>query len=58
MGQVVLDAFAARGLPRSSAVALLTIPLIAQFFCGVSSITANGRTLYAFARDKAVPGYK
>ena len=29
--------------------------IVAQFFCGMSSITANSRMVYAFARDGAVP---
>ena len=28
----------------------------AQFFCGMSSVTANSRMIYAFSRDGAVPG--
>ncbi len=28
----------------------------AQFYCGMSSVTANSRMIYAFARDGAVPG--
>jgi amino acid transporter len=28
----------------------------AQFFCGMSSVTANSRMIYAFSRDGALPG--
>ena len=35
--------------------ALLTIAVVAQFFCGMSSITANSRMIYAFSRDGAIP---
>ena len=35
--------------------ALLTVAVVAQFFCGMSSITANSRMIYAFSRDGAVP---
>jgi amino acid transporter len=28
----------------------------AQFYCGMSSVTANSRMIYAFARDGAIPG--
>ena len=35
---------------------LILIVIVAQFFCGMSSITANSRMVYAFARDGAVPG--
>jgi amino acid transporter len=30
---------------------------VAQFFCGMSSVTANSRMIYAFSRDGAVPGH-
>ncbi|MEV6527541.1 amino acid permease [Longispora sp. NPDC051575] len=36
--------------------ALLFIVLVAQFFCGMASVTANSRMAYAFARDGALPG--
>jgi amino acid transporter len=34
---------------------LILIVIVAQFFCGMSSVTANSRMVYAFARDGAVP---
>jgi amino acid permease (GABA permease) len=34
---------------------LLVIVIGAQFFCGMSSVTANSRMIYAFARDGALP---
>ena len=34
---------------------LLVIVVVAQFFCGMSSVTANSRMVYAFARDGALP---
>jgi amino acid transporter len=34
------------------------VAVVAQFFCGMSSITTNSRMIYAFARDGAVPGSK
>jgi amino acid permease (GABA permease) len=34
---------------------LLVIVVGAQFFCGMSSVTANSRMVYAFARDGALP---
>jgi amino acid transporter len=30
--------------------------MVAQFFCGMSSVTANSRMIYAFSRDGAIPG--
>ncbi len=34
---------------------LILIVIGAQFFCGVSSVTANSRMIFAFSRDGAVP---
>jgi amino acid transporter len=35
--------------------ALFAVIAVAQFFCGMSSITSNSRMIYAFSRDGAVP---
>lgn len=35
---------------------LLLICMVAQWFCGMASVTANSRMSYAFARDDAIPG--
>ncbi|MEA2505801.1 MAG: hypothetical protein QOH48_419 [Actinomycetota bacterium] len=35
---------------------LLFIVVVAQFYCGMSSVTANSRMIYAFSRDGALPG--
>jgi amino acid transporter len=40
---------------RTIALFLIFIVIGAQYFCGMSSITANSRMVYAFARDGAVP---
>lgn len=40
---------------RVTAEILILIVIGAQFFCGMSSVTANSRMLYAFSRDGAVP---
>jgi amino acid permease (GABA permease) len=37
---------------------LLLIAIGAQFYCGMSSVTANSRMIYAFSRDGAVPGHQ
>jgi amino acid permease (GABA permease) len=34
---------------------LMLIVIGAQFFCGMSSVTANSRMIYAFSRDGALP---
>jgi len=35
---------------------LIFICAVAQFFCGMASVTANSRMTYAFSRDGALPG--
>jgi len=37
---------------------LLVVVIVAQLFCGMSSVTANSRMIYAFSRDGALPGSK
>jgi amino acid permease (GABA permease) len=41
---------------KNGALVLLLIVIGAQFYCGMSSVTANSRMIYAFSRDGAVPG--
>jgi amino acid transporter len=58
------DTFLVNAAPRliSSAVGdamaktLIFISIVAQFFCGMASVTANSRMIYAFSRDGALPG--
>jgi amino acid transporter len=40
---------------RTIGLLLIVIVIGAQFFCGMSSVTANSRMIYAFSRDGAVP---
>jgi amino acid permease (GABA permease) len=35
---------------------LILICAVAQYFCGMASVTANSRMTYAFSRDGALPG--
>ncbi|HEY2641971.1 MAG TPA: amino acid permease [Streptosporangiaceae bacterium] len=49
--QIFLDALGPTG-----AKLLLLIVIGAQLFCGMSSVTANSRMIYAFSRDGALPG--
>jgi amino acid transporter len=51
--QIFLDA-----VGKNGAVFMLLIVVVAQFFCGMASVTANSRMIYAFSRDGAVPGHK
>jgi len=37
---------------------ILLVVIGAQFYCGMSSVTANSRMIYAFSRDGAIPGSK
>jgi amino acid permease (GABA permease) len=48
--QIFTDAVGSAG-----AKLLLLIAIGAQLFCGMSSITANSRMIYAFSRDGALP---
>ena len=41
---------------RNLGIFLLFICVVAQFFCGMASVTANSRMVYAFSRDGALPG--
>jgi amino acid transporter len=40
---------------HAMALFLVAAVFVAQFFCGMSSVTANSRMIYAFSRDGAVP---
>jgi amino acid transporter len=35
---------------------LIFISIVGQFFCGMMSVTANSRMIYAFSRDNGLPG--
>jgi amino acid permease (GABA permease) len=48
--QIFIDAIGSTG-----GKLLLLIVIGAQFFCGMSSVTANSRMIYAFSRDGALP---
>ena len=52
-GQIFIDA-----LGKGGGLFLLLVAIVAQFFCGMSSVTANSRMIYAFSRDGAIPGHK
>ncbi len=48
--QIFIDA-----IGHTGAKLLLLIVIGAQFFCGMASVTANSRMIYAFSRDGALP---
>ncbi len=50
--QIFLDALGSSGMAQF----LLLIVCVAQYFCGMASVTANSRMSYAFSRDNALPG--
>lgn len=43
-------------LGTTASKVLLFIIIGGQFFCGLASVTANSRMIYAFSRDGALPG--
>jgi amino acid transporter len=45
-------------LGDTAAKFLVFIAIVGQFFCGLASVTANSRMIYAFSRDGALPGSK
>ena len=67
VGSKEYGAIAALGIPAGAQVMLnavggaggkllVVLAMVAMFFCGLSSVTANSRMIYAFSRDGAVPG--
>jgi amino acid permease (GABA permease) len=49
--QIFIDA-----VGHNAGTFLLFICMVAQWFCGMASVTANSRMAYAFSRDGALPG--
>ena len=41
---------------QTGGLIILLLVIGAQFYCGMSSVTANSRMIYAFSRDGAIPG--
>lgn len=50
--QIFLDALGSDTMAQF----LLFIVCVAQYFCGMASVTANSRMTFAFSRDNALPG--
>ncbi len=50
--QIFLDALGSPAVAKF----LLFIVCVAQYFCGMASVTANSRMSFAFSRDNALPG--
>ena len=45
-------------LTPAAAKAVILIATIGQLFCGMAALTSASRMLYAFSRDRAVPGWR
>ncbi|MEW5305595.1 MAG: hypothetical protein WDW36_008127 [Sanguina aurantia] len=56
--QIFWDAFQARGGHGERGVGFLIIMLGGTFFCAVSTTTCVARIMYAYSRDRAIPGYQ
>jgi amino acid transporter len=48
----------AESMSQTWAEALLFICVVAQFFCLTASVTSASRMMFAFSRDRAVPGHQ
>ncbi len=57
-GQFAVTTLLEQALGKGGAEFLLFIAVIGQLFCGMSAITAASRMLFAFSRDRAVPGWR
>ncbi|GAB5589672.1 polyamine transporter tpo5 [Umbelopsis nana] len=49
--QIIVDCVGSTG-----GIVLMVILILACWFCGFASVTANSRMIYAFSRDGAMPG--
>jgi amino acid transporter len=45
-------------LPKWLATTFYILIFISQFLCGLATVTSASRMIYAFARDKGLPGHK
>ncbi|XP_078428374.1 amino-acid permease BAT1 homolog isoform X2 [Wolffia australiana] len=55
IAQVFYQAFKRRYGSGTGGIFCLGVVAVAIFFCGMSSVTNNSRTVYAFSRDGAMP---
>ncbi len=51
-----VNIFEASGINSALVKLLVLIAVVGQFFCGLASVTANSRMIYAFSRDGGLPG--
>jgi amino acid transporter len=45
-------------LGETAGRAAMGLAILAMWFCGLASVTSASRTLYAFARDRGMPGWR
>jgi amino acid transporter len=57
-GQFAVTTLLDQALGKTGAELMLFIAVVGQLFCGMSAITAASRMLFAFSRDRAVPGHR
>jgi amino acid transporter len=57
-GQGILTFAWAEGMSEGWAEFLLFVAVVAQMFCTTASVTSASRMMFAFSRDRAVPGWR
>lgn len=50
--QILVDVFGVNG-----AIVLMTLIMVCVWHCGLFSMTSNSRMMFAFSRDRALPGF-
>ncbi len=58
IGRAVVPWIWAESMSQNWAEVLLFICVVAQFFCVTASMTSASRMMFAFSRDRAVPGHQ
>jgi amino acid transporter len=53
-----LSVFTSAAMNQNWAEAIILIAVVGQLFCGMACVTSSSRTFFAFARDRAVPGWR
>ncbi len=53
-----ISVFTSAEMNQNWAEAIILIACIGQFFCGMACVTSCSRTFFAFARDRALPGWQ
>jgi amino acid transporter len=53
-----ISIFTSAEMNQNWAEAIILIATIGQLFCGMACVTSSSRTFFAFARDRAIPGWR